>query len=151
LLFSTKTNMTQGITCFLLDDDTDDLEIFELALHEIDSSYKCVTALNGSEAIQKLKGDRSFIPDYIFIDLNMPVMNGKQFLSEVKNLPSIKGIPLVICSTSSTWNDIEETKQLGATHYIIKPSSIPELTAILTDLFNKKDLPFLLSGTGRKQ
>jgi CheY-like chemotaxis protein len=64
-------------TCLLVDDDEDDKEIFSLALTEANPSIKCVVASDGHEALSLLR-DGSFIPDYIFLDLNMPLMSGKE-------------------------------------------------------------------------
>lgn len=78
-------------------------------------------------------------------------MNGKELLVEIKKLQYLDHIPLIIYSTSSSHNDIEDARDLGATHYLSKPASIYILTHILNDIFNKNDLPFLLSlksGTG---
>ena len=134
--------MAIDMACFLIDDDEDDREIFTLALEDANRSYKCITAVNGKDALEKLHADQTFIPDFIFLDLNMPVMNGKQFLKEIKTIPRLAHIPVVIYTTSSYEKDIEETKQLGATHYIVKPSSIDTLTKILSELFQKQYTSF---------
>lgn len=135
------------LTCFLIDDDPDDREIFALALEEADNSYRCVTALNGIDAIQKLSTDDTFIPDLIFLDLNMPIMNGKQCLNEIRKIPRLDPIPIIIYTTSSYAQDIEETKKLGASHFLIKPSSIRILTNCLTELLKKESPPFLIQGS----
>ncbi len=124
-------------TCFLIDDDTDEQEIFELALGEVDKSIQLFFANNSTEALSKLTNDKGFIPHYIFLDLNMPVMNGKQVLTEIKKLPHLINTPIVIYSTSADDKDILETKQLGAADYVIKPSAISSLTKILTRFFKK--------------
>jgi len=134
-------------TCFLIDDDPDDREIFALALEEADQTYKCITASNGIDALKKLNTDLSFVPDLIFLDLNMPVMNGKQCLNEIKKIPRLSDIPVIIYTTSSYVQDIEETKQLGASHYLIKPSNIRTLTNCLTELLKRDNPPFLIHGT----
>ena len=79
--------MTAGLICFIVDDDEDDREIFAIALQDADKSYKCLTAINGKEALEKLKSDETLIPDFIFLDLNMPFMSGIQFLVEIKKVP----------------------------------------------------------------
>jgi CheY-like chemotaxis protein len=116
--------------CFLVDDDEDDQEIFKMALKEMNMNISCVSAYSGNEAIKKLKNGK-FIPQYIFLDLNMPRMNGKQCLTEIKKMTHLERIPVFIYSTSSDNLVIAETKQLGATDYIIKPSSVGLLTSEL--------------------
>lgn len=128
--------MKQHFTCFLIDDDLDDQEIFMLALKDLDKPIDCVTAEDGAMALQILRDDPAFIPDYIFLDLNMPRMDGKQCLSEIKKDTRLRGIPVIIYSTSSDPRDIQETKQLGASDYIIKQTSIGALRKILNTFLN---------------
>lgn len=127
----------------MIDDDPDDREIFALALEEIDQDYKCITASNGMDALKKL-ADPDFVPNLIFLDLNMPIMSGKQCLHEIKKITRLSEIPVIIYSTSSYAQDIEETKQLGASHFLIKPSSIRILTSCLNELINTDHTPFLI-------
>lgn len=137
--------MSQGLTCLLIDDDSDDREIFAIALEDTDKIHKCIAAINGKDALEKLNDDETFIPDFIFLDLNMPLMSGKQFLQKIKKIPRLNHIPVVIYTTSSREKDIEETKQLGATHYLTKPSRIDTLTKILSALFQKQYDSFSLN------
>lgn len=125
-----------NLTCFLVDDDLDDLEIFALAVEDLNGSIRCVTALDGVEAIEKLRNDESFVPDFIFLDLNMPRMNGKQCLQEIRKITRLMATPVIIYSTSSNRRDIDETMQLGAAHFLTKPSSISSLTKELSSLMN---------------
>ena len=132
------------LTCFLIDDDEDDHEIFAMALEEVNKNYRCITALNGQNALEKLNTDKTLVPDFIFLDLNMPVMNGKQFLQELHNFPLPRPVPVIIYTTSSFQKDIEETRQLGAAHFLVKPSSIEELSSKLSRLFKKQVFSFLI-------
>ena len=69
---------------FIADDDPDDQELFIEALLQIDAQCKCVTAFDGLEALNKLFSQTVYVPDFIFLDLNMPKMNGKECLVEIK-------------------------------------------------------------------
>jgi CheY-like chemotaxis protein len=126
--------MVSPITCLLVDDDADDLEIFSIAAAEIEAPIVCVTAVDGVDALHKLGNDENFIPDFIFLDLNMPRMNGKQTLVELKKIPRLANIPVIIYSTSARPLDVQETLQLGAFHFLTKPSSITKLTTELSAL-----------------
>jgi CheY-like chemotaxis protein len=126
--------MVSPITCFLVDDDADDLEIFSIAAAEVQRSIVCVTAVDGVDALQKLRSNERFTPDFIFLDLNMPRMNGKQTLVEIKKIPRLATVPVIIYSTSARPLDVEETLQLGAFHFLTKPSSITKLTKELAAL-----------------
>ncbi|HXL57699.1 MAG TPA: response regulator [Chitinophagaceae bacterium] len=112
---------------FLADDDADDQELFKEALSEIDKSIRCLTASSGEEALNKLKTDLKQLPDYIFLDLNMPRMNGLECLVEIKKTNTLKHIPVIIYSTSSAEKDVEETRKLGADYFITKPPGFKEL------------------------
>lgn len=116
--------MQEKIICFLIDDDDDDQEIFNLALDSIDLDITCITANDGIEALNKLNIDSDFVPDFIFLDLNMVRMNGRECLTEIRKLSRLKDVPIIIYSTSSEQKDIIETKLLGAADYIVKPPSI---------------------------
>ena len=129
--------MNNSKTCFLIDDDIDDQEIFEIALKSVHPSFLFVTAGDGIEALHKLNGDIGFNPDVIFLDLNMPRMNGKETLQEIRKISRLSEIPIVIYSTSTDPADARETAALGADFYLEKQSSISNLKTRLTDLFNR--------------
>jgi CheY-like chemotaxis protein len=122
-------------SCLLIDDDMDDQEIFALALDQLDNTFHCMTASNGLEAITYLKDRATMLPDYIFLDLNMPRMNGLECLKEIKKLRHLSHIPVIIYSTSSSKNDITEARKSGAAAFITKPFSVTELTDTLRNFF----------------
>jgi CheY-like chemotaxis protein len=72
--------------------------------------------------------------DVIFLDLNMPEMNGQQFLSEVKKHERLRTIPVIVLSTSSHLPTIEIVKELGALDFITKPANFKELIQILKNV-----------------
>jgi CheY-like chemotaxis protein len=118
-------------TFFIVDDDADDQEIFIAAVKEVDNSIKCITASDCEEALTLLKYELPKAPDYIFLDLNMPRINGRQCLVELKNEEKLKHIPVIIYSTSSLKKDMEETAKLGADHFLIKPNKFDDLCKAL--------------------
>lgn len=127
------------IQCFLIDDDEDDREIFSLALNEVNPAIECIVACDAFEALEKL-ADEHFIPDIIFLDLNMPRLNGKKCLMEIKKIAHISNVPVIMYSTSLNNTDIAETKRLGAADFVSKPSSVFALTKILTHIFETQNL-----------
>jgi CheY-like chemotaxis protein len=104
----------------IVDDDEDDREFFEEAVDKINSSIKCMNLENGEKALQYLKDESKIMPDYIFLDLNMPKINGKECLIEIKKTHHLKEIPVIIYTTSNQEKDREQTKQLGAIGFIHK-------------------------------
>lgn len=121
----------------LIDDDEDDQEIFLKAVAQISTSVKCLALCDASEALKKLAANE-ITPDVIFLDLNMPIMNGQQFLSAIKEKEVLKTIPVIIFSTSSHAATIQLTKDLGAYDFITKPNKYSELIEILTPLIDFK-------------
>jgi len=116
-------------TIFLIDDDADDREIFQEALSDIkiSNAIDFQHAENGVDAFQKLESHKVNKPDVIFLDLNMPKMDGRQFLTEIKKLVQFKDIPVVIYSTSSNKSDIDFTLRHQAETFMTKPHSISDL------------------------
>lgn len=125
----------------IVDDDNDDVELFCEALKEVDHNIECICSTNGEEALNKLNAENALLPDFIFLDLNMPRLNGKQCLRKLKNNQKLRDIPVIIYSTSKLKEDVEETKQLGAASFLTKPNKINDLrNAIASILQGKFDL-----------
>ena len=131
-------------TVFLIDDDTDDQEIFSHAMMKANSNAHCVFASDGIKALDKLKENTSFVPDFIFIDMNMPRMNGQQCLAEIKKIDRLRDVPVYMYSTSTDPANIEENKRLGATDFIVKPSDVDDLIQILKRIIRKPVMAVLL-------
>ena len=118
--------------CILLvDDDEDDQLLFLDAIREIDKSIECCVANDGLEAILSLH-TKSPVPDLIFLDLNMPKMNGYQCLAQIKKEMMFKEIPVVIYTTSRIESDRDRTLKMGASYFLTKPSDFSELIEELT-------------------
>lgn len=114
----------------LIDDDSDDQEIFTCALETAYSAIECIVMSSAKEALQEL-ADGNIQTDLIFLDLNMPIMSGQQFLVEFRKEEAMKHIPVYILSTSSDGNTIRLTKELGADGFITKPETFAGLITVL--------------------
>lgn len=123
-------------TFFIVDDDADDQEIFLAAVNEVDESIKCIAVDNCEDAIEILKNNSEPLPDFIFLDLNMPRINGRQCLVELRKVAHLNNVPVIIYSTSSLKKDIEETALLGADMFLTKPSKFEELCKALTNVIS---------------
>ncbi len=121
--------MTTTKKIMIVDDDEDDMDFFCEVINEIDASYTCVTATNGEEALQKLRKGKTQLPDLIFLDLNMPRMNGKICLQELKKDSALQNIPIIIYTTSSHHKDKEETLKNGAALFMTKPPTFDRMKA----------------------
>jgi CheY-like chemotaxis protein len=127
--------MGNTICFFLVDDDVDDQEIFDLALQGVGTSTKLEFANDGVEAISRIQNDTSFLPHCIFIDLNMPRMNGQQCLQELRKIERIRQVPIVMYSTTVNPQYLADALNHGATDFIEKPITIEALTESLSKIF----------------
>jgi CheY-like chemotaxis protein len=115
----------------VIDDDTDDRELFTEALASVDPVIVCDQATDGAEALKRLTTKAIDEPDIIFLDINMPVMNGWQFLTRLKEDEVYKHIPVIVYSTSSTQKDKRIADDLGALCFITKPDAFGRLKHML--------------------
>ena len=123
---------------FLVEDDADDRKYFSDALAEIDSSVECVTARDGQEALDILNNPALSLPDYIFLDLRMPKINGRQFLLQIKKQPLLKHIPVIVYTTSTEVQEAEELSQLGAVRFITKPANTEEIFYVISQVLEEQ-------------
>ncbi|OXA75913.1 hypothetical protein B0A65_20385 [Flavobacterium frigidimaris] len=113
-----------------IDDDSDDCELFMEAL-ELVSTATYTAIYDPVEALRKLM-QKEISPDVIFLDLNMPIMSGLEFLTEIKKKEGLKEIPIIIFSTSQLDDIIMEAKAHGADDFISKPNNFNDLKKILS-------------------
>ena len=111
------------MTILYAEDEMDDLYIFSEIVFSINPGIECISARNGTEALEILD-NLVRLPDYIFLDINMPTMDGKACLKNLKRDHRFKSIPVIIYTTSTNKMDIDQCRQLGATDYIIKPNTV---------------------------
>jgi CheY-like chemotaxis protein len=113
-----------------IDDDYEDQEIFKEAIQSIDSNIVCYFYKSAVEAISFLK-ELAPLPDFVFVDVNMPAMTGKEFLRELKHTARLRPVPIIMFSTTFNPREINEYLQLGAKDFIVKPASFDKLCEIL--------------------
>jgi CheY-like chemotaxis protein len=118
------------ISIFLADDDQDDREIFMDALTELPMETSVKQFENGVDLMAELHSDNP-LPKIIFLDLYMPLMDGFECLSDIRNIPDFSEITIIIYSTSYHPNEVDQLKEGGANQYIKKPNSYNQLKTIL--------------------
>src|SRR6187431_367798 len=123
-----------SILITLADDDEDDRLFFIDAFEELKINTIVNTVNNGRELLNFLNHPETILPNIIFLDLNMPILNGIECLKEIKLNNKFKDIAIAIYSTSSSDHDVENTFVLGANIYIKKPSNFDDLKKILSDV-----------------
>ncbi len=132
----------------LVEDDELDIISVERSLKKIDSEYELHTAYNGIEALSKLKDGDRVMPDVILLDLNMPKMNGIEFLKVIREDEELKHLRVFIMTTSTENPDRQRTEELGISGYIIKPLNYNDNTkrSDSMDAFVQFHLRKILSG-----
>ena len=121
------------MTILLVDDDEDDQDIFKEAVAVVRPDLACHVARDGEQGLEILE-TLSPLPEFIFLDVNMPRMDGKQFLKAVKADIRFQKIPVVIYSTSNHKSELGEYFSLGASNFITKPSEFNLLITYLKSL-----------------
>ena len=122
-------NNDSTIQVLLTDDDADDLMLFEEAIREIPLSVQLLSVDNGFELLRLLVSN--YLPNFIFLDVNMPGKSGKECLREIKSNPQLHDISVIMYSTSNNRDDIDTCYTRGADLYVIKPSLFTDIVKML--------------------
>ncbi|TDE03605.1 response regulator [Flavobacterium hiemivividum] len=112
--------MAKSLNILLIEDDTIELLKFNRVLTTLKMNHKIVEASNGEEALLILK-EKKIIPDIIILDLNMPKINGIEFLQILKNDDYLRYIPAIVLTTSNNYKDVKECYKIGIAGYVLKP------------------------------
>lgn len=123
----------------LVEDEPADAHLIKVALRESQRQVDLHWVNDGVEAFSFLRreGDRFRAaphPDLILLDLNMPRMDGREFLAAIKQEPAFRDIPAVMLTTSDVERDVLASYQLGAAGYIVKPVELSELASAVKGL-----------------
>jgi CheY-like chemotaxis protein len=126
------------IDILLVDDDEGDVLLTRKALDRGKMLNNLHVARDGVEALEFLRKEGDFSdavrPDLILLDLNMPRKDGRQTLAEIKSDPDLKGIPVVILTTSESNIDVAESYNLQASCFITKPVDLTQFTKVIESL-----------------
>ncbi len=121
-------------TVVLIDDDLDDLEMMRYVLKKSDPNIYCISFSNPVEAIKQLSYEKLSVPDYIFIDVNMPMLSGSECLKELRRIEKYKNAFIIIFSTSMPESAATVFKKDGATCTFQKPATLNGYSKILKGL-----------------
>lgn len=121
----------QDFSVVLVDDDEDDRFLFGEAFEELNVNIGLSIFKNGKEFIDHLEDGLTEIPNLVFLDLNMPIMNGIDCLKYLKKRALLSKIFVAIYSTSNAAKDFEETFHNGANIYIQKPDNFQCLVKVI--------------------
>lgn len=137
----------------VIDDDEDDRKMFCRSLREAGGEIGCLRASNGKDALEYLLRCENSLPEIIFLDINMPVMTGWEFLAKIKKESRLKSVPVIMFSTSSNQRDVQIAYDLGVAGYCVKPDNpvgIREVLAYISSNINKQINLSLLEKSNNK-
>ncbi len=121
----------------LVDDNDDDILLLREMFSRVGGAHVSGVAFDGAQALELLLEtvrQRGKLPDVVLLDLNMPRMNGFEFLESVANQPELAAIPIVVFSTSRRSEDVKRAYTLGASTYVAKPPDFGELRRVVSSL-----------------
>ncbi len=128
----------KALEILLVEDDIGDIELTKEALEESKLQINLNVVRDGVEAIAYLRREGEFsnaiAPDLILLDLNLPRMDGREVLQEMKSDNRLRHIPVVVLTTSDTDEDILSSYNLGANCYVNKPLGLEEFTKIVRSI-----------------
>lgn len=124
-----------SLKILLIEDDMIEIMKMKRVMGSLNLNHQIIVANNGEEAIEILKSSKE-LPDIILLDLNMPKMNGIEFLGILKANEKFKYIPSIILSTSNNKHDLKECYKIGIAGYIIKPLKYEDYTRKIEKLLS---------------
>jgi CheY-like chemotaxis protein len=130
-------------TVLLAEDDLDDQYFLKVALHEINPAINLTIAYDGVHALnfflkkESLVSKKFELPKFIITDLNMPRIDGFEFIEKIKQDENLKHIPIFVFTTSNDERFKEKALQLGAAGYFIKPLDIKQFKPIIQQMVDK--------------
>jgi CheY-like chemotaxis protein len=116
---------------FIADDDSDDVYFVERAIRQLGMNISLKHFINGRELLRELHNVKEDLPDLVVLDLNMPVMDGKETLKEIRQNGSLDTLPVIILSTSTYGGEKDACLKSGANKYYTKPYTFLKYLEIL--------------------
>ena len=126
--------MSNKLRILLIEDDQIEVMKFNRTISKLGLSHEIIEANNGEEALEVL--NNGVTPDIVLLDLNMPKMNGIEFLRTLKADDKLKYIPSIILTTSSNQKDLLACYEIGIAGYILKPLKYEDYTSNIENLLN---------------
>ena len=147
--------LLKQLNILLADDDTDDCIFFKKALEGISRHANLNIVNDGEKLMDYLSDNLAHLPDILFLDINMPLKNGFECLSEIRKNEKLKDISVAMFSTTNTWDTINMLFNSGAHVYIHKPSDFAQLKQVINHaiplatekIYSKNPLKYILNAS----
>ncbi len=128
----------QPVDILMVEDNAGDVRLTKEVLKGSKVSNNLIVASNGQEALACLRNQGKYKgsvrPDLILLDLNLPIMDGREVLAQIKDDPDLKRIPVVILTTSKAEEDVLKTYNLHANCYVTKPVDLEQFVTVVKSL-----------------
>ena len=134
--------MKTSFKILVADDDADDQQLIASALNNLDLKFDIIPVHNGLEALDYLLRRNAYkhvteYPDLIFLDLNMPLMDGFEVLKGIRMQQALESLPIYVITVSKNSSDKSKAKELGATGFYSKGSRTSDLSLVVKDILDK--------------
>jgi CheY-like chemotaxis protein len=133
------------MTILLIEDDAIEILKFNRSLIKLREVHELIEAHNGENALDILAKNSQI--DLILLDLNMPKMNGFEFLKQLRTDPNLKYIPTVVLTTSINRSDLKQAYSIGIAGYLVKPLKYEDYVLKIASLLNYWKQNELVKGT----
>src|SRR5690606_31728714 len=137
MCYFARSSVTRPMTILHVDDDPEDVEIFCDAVKQIDPTITCLVAQSAEEALELLHGHNE-LPEYVFLDINMPKIDGNTCLQLIRRHDRFRDVNIIMYSTHLPEGEMHTYQSLNA-GFLTKPNSYGELIAQLTQVLVRKD------------
>jgi len=141
------TALERAADILLVEDNPDDVDLTREAFREVGATSRLHVVENGIDAIAFLRRQGAYAgaptPDLVLLDLNLPKRSGHEVLAEIKRDPALRGIPVVVLTSSAAETDVNRSYELAANGYVTKPVDLDDYFRVvrLIDHFWRKTLP----------
>ncbi|WP_247233416.1 response regulator [Telluribacter sp. SYSU D00476] len=127
-------------TSLIIDHEEEDQRFLTIAMVQVDAYVDCVAVPSGTAALEKLRNDPGFTPDYIFLNLNLPGRDARQTLVELRRIERLRQVPVIVMSATEDEEDVKEGLGLGATVFMVKPDTISKWIQLLSKILYSTSL-----------
>jgi len=124
------------VKIFIIDDNEDFVLLFCQAVAKSHPGCQCLSAENGYNALRQLKFMLPTVPDFIFVDVKMPIMNGHEIVSELKKTEMYNSVPIIMYSAVANADDELKARENGTSGFYSKPGSTDKINALIQDVLN---------------
>ncbi len=126
------------VKIFIIDDNEDFVLLFCQAVAKTHPECQCLSAENGYNALRQLKFMLPTVPDFIFVDVKMPIMDGHEIVQELNKSGMYKSVPIIMYSAAANPDDEQRAREEGVSGFYSKPSSSEKINTLIQDVLNMR-------------